>query len=721
MAEPRRLQRRALRWIGAVALLTLTLLAWSRARRALFPKPAPPDAATLAHVAAVRILRDAWGVPHIFGKSDADAAFGLAYANAEDDWPTMQGVLAAARGQLSLLLLSETAVANDYYVSLVRVADQVDAEYDALAPDTRAMLEGYARGINYYAWKHPAEADGRLLPVRGRDIAAGFAHKIPLMLGIDHTLAALNGKEDKRVGDKVIAAYPIAPDDGSSMATGSNTHAVAAFRSTDGVTRLNINSHQPWEGPVAWYEAQVVSEEGWNMTGATFPGAPVILHGHNDHLGWGHTVNAPDLIDVYRLETDPAHPDAYRYDGAWRPLEVREAPITIDVGVTTVTVHKKAYYSAHGPVLATDHGLFAVRYAGMGRTVGAVEQWYRMNKARSLEEWLAAMRLQRIPMFNAGYADADDVFYVYNALIPVRREGFDYTRVLPGDRSDLVWSTYLPFDALPQVKNPASGFVQNCNGTPFRTTTGDENPRAERFSPTAGIDTSVNNRTMRSLSLFGGEGKIGRDDFLRFKFDRAYDREGPIFTDAIDPVLARLSPANDAERRGLELFKRWDGGTQPESLEAALAILTYQPIASRHGELRGDEALASYRAAVAFLMKHYGTLEVPLGTVQRLRRGAVDLPLGGGPDVIAATYAHIEGDKLVGYQGDSYVLIVDFAKDRTTSAAISPYGASDRPGSHHYADQAPLFVQQKLRPSLRTEAEIRAQLEREYHPGEEAH
>lgn len=718
MAEPRRMRRRALRWIGAIALLALGLFAWSRVRRALRPKPAPPDAETLAHVERVRILRDTWGVPHVFGKSDADAAFGLAYADAEDDWPTIQAVLAAARGQLSLLVLSEQAIANDYYVSLIRVADQVDAEYDALAPDTRALLDGYARGLDYYAWKHPDEVDGRLLPVRGRDVAAGFAHKIPLMLGMDRTLLALRGKEEKRVGDKIAAALPGRDDGGNAAATGSNTHAVAAWRSPDGVTRLNINSHQPWEGPVAWYEAQVVSEEGWNMTGGTFPGAPLILHGHNDHLGWGLTVNAPDLIDVYRLETDPAHPDAYRYDGAFRPLEVREAPITIDVGVATITVHAKVYYSAHGPVLATDHGLFAIRYAGMGRLVGAVEQWYRMNKARSLDEWRAAMRLQHIPMFNAGYADAGDVLYVYNALLPVRREGFDYTRVLPGDRSDLVWTSYLPFDALPHVENPASGFVQNCNGTPFRTTTGEGNPRPESFSSTAGIDTVVTNRTLRSLELFGGDKPIGRDDFLRFKFDRAYDRSGPIFTEVIAPILARPSPEGDAERRGLELLRRWDGGTQPESLEAALAILTYRPIA--YTGAGPDEALASFREAVAFLMKHYGTLEVPLGTVQRLHRGTVDLPLGGGPDVMAAVYARIEKDKLVAYQGDSYVLVVDFAKDRTTSAAISQYGASDRPGSPHYADQAALFVQQKLRPSLRTEAEIRAQLEREYHPGQEA-
>src|SRR5207248_2843286 len=150
----------------------------------------------------------------------------------------------------------------------------------------------------------------------------------------------------------------------------------------------------------------------------------------------------------------------------------------------------------------------------MGRRVKAVEQWFRMNKASSFNQWKQAMALQAIPMFNTTYADRENIFYVYNALLPRRRGSADYKAVLPGDRAELLWDDYLPFAELPQVLNPPSGFVQNCNGTPFRTTTGDGNPRPENFPANAGIETIVNNRTLRSLELFGAPGNIAGDDFL---------------------------------------------------------------------------------------------------------------------------------------------------------------------------------------------------------------
>src|SRR5262249_32326053 len=154
----------------------------NRARSFLRPHPPRPDAATFEQAKRVRILRDVWGVPHVFGKSDSDAAFGLAYAHAEDDWPTIQAVLGAARGQLSLLFLSKTALSNDYFASLVGVQAEVDEAYPKLSPEVRAVLEGYARGLSFYAYLHPEEADGRLAPFTGRDIAAGFAHKLPIMV-----------------------------------------------------------------------------------------------------------------------------------------------------------------------------------------------------------------------------------------------------------------------------------------------------------------------------------------------------------------------------------------------------------------------------------------------------------------------------------------------------------------------------------------------------------
>ena len=664
----------------------------------------------------MRILRDTFGVPHVFGETDADAAFGLAYAHAEDDFPTIQDLLAAARGKLGLLHLSKKAVQNDYYVELIGVRAQVDAQYGALPADVRAVLEGYARGLNLYAYLHPGEADGRFFPTSGRDVAAGFIHKLPIMLGLPRVLGALDEARPRHVGDVVVAEA----DRPNESFPGSNGHAILGARATDGVTRLNVNSHQPWEGPVAWYETQVVSDQGWNMTGGTFPGAPIVLHGHNEHLGWAHTVNSPDLIDVYELVRDPSRPHGYRFDGATRDLEAHDAALELDVGFFTLTLHKEVEASVQGPVLETKHGTYAVRFAGIGRGILAAEQWFRMNKARSLEEWKSAMRIQGIPMFNTAYADRSNVFYVYNALLPKRTPGFDYRAVLPGDRSDVVFHDYLPFDELPQVQNPPAGFIQTCNSSPFLTTAGPGNP-ADTYPPSMGIEHTLTNRARRSLALLGRDGPISADDFVRMKFDRVYDRQGTIFTRVVDPLLATFEPRTKDETRALDLLRAWDGATEESSPAATLAILTYKAaVPEMHGE--GDPELpdvaAAFRDSIRWLVASHGRVDVPLGEVQRLRRGDVDLPLGGGPDIMNAAYTRRESGHLVGTQGDSYVLLVDFTDAGPRSRSIINYGASSRPGSPHFADQAPLFVRHELKPAWRTTEEIRAHLEREYHPGE---
>ncbi|GAC1345810.1 MAG: acylase [Myxococcales bacterium] len=702
------------RKVAAVAALCAALVASWAGARWLLRTPVPAlTAAQREQAGRVHILRDTFGVPHVFGAADADAAFGLAYAHAEDDWPTIQDVLAAARGKLGLLHLSKTAAENDYYAQLIDVSGQVETQYPALPEDVRRVLEGYAQGLNAFAALHPAQADGRLLPVSGRDVAAGFAHKLPLLFGLSGVLRALGAGAPLHAGDE-LAALQAAP----GLATGSNAHAVLARRSTDGVTRLNVNSHQPWEGPVAWYEAQVASEEGWNMTGGLFPGSPVVLLGHNDALGWSHTVNKPHLIDVYELRMNPERPHEYRFDGRWLPLEESEATLELDAVLLTLPLHKKVYRSVHGPVLETSHGFYAIRYAGIDRGLRAVEQWYRMNKARSLSEWKAAMEVQGIPIFNTVYADRANVLYVYNALVPVRRSSDDPALVLPGDKAEALWSDYLPFAKLPRVENPPSGFVFSCNTTPFSATDGLGNPSPADFPAAAGIERTMNNRGLRSLALFGGSRPISREDFLAFKFDRVYARGSPLFEQVVSPLLESFTPRTGDERAGLALLRAWDGSAGEESTAAALAILTSDALFKVAGGPR--PALAdAYRSAVAFLIAGYGRLGVPLGEVQRLRRGSVDLPLGGGPDVLNAVSSKKVGKHLVGAEGDSFVLVAEFGPAGVTSQSIQPYGASNRPGSDHYADQAPLFVRRTLKPAWRTREELRAHLSREYAPGEE--
>jgi penicillin amidase/acyl-homoserine-lactone acylase len=345
-----------------------------------------------------------------------------------------------------------------------------------------------------------------------------------------------------------------------------------------------------------------------------------------------------------------------------------------------------------------------------------------MNKARSLEEWKAAMRIQGIPMFNTVYADQRDVFYVYNATLPKRLAGPDYRTILPGDRSDVVFHDYLPFDALPQVQDPPSGFVQTCNATPFLVTSGAGNPSPDAYPADMGIERYQTNRARRSLALLGRPGPISAEDFVQMKFDRAYDRDSKMFTEVVAPLVTTFAANGPEEARALELLRAWDGVADEASAGATIAILTYKAV---DPEIRGEgdpaivDPAAALRDTVAWLVRHHGRVEVPLGEVQRLRRGKVDLPVGGGPDVLNATYSRREGGSLVGTQGDSYILLVDFTDAGPRSRSISNYGASNRPGSPHYADQAPLFVRHELKPTWRTPEELHAHLEREYHPGEE--
>ena len=682
------------------------------------------DKPTPAREYDVRILRDKWGVPHIFGKTDADTAYGLAYAHAEDDFKTIQDSLLASRGTLSAVYGRDSAPI-DYMVQLFRIWDTVNEKYETdLSPEVRAICQAAADATNLYAELHPNEVKPGVYPVTGKDIVAGFVQKTPLFYGLDGTLKELmkperQNKVSTRKTDQAFNRF-LKPD----LPTGSNTFAVAPSRSADGKTRIAINSHQPWEGPVAWYEVHLRSEEGWDMVGGVFPGSPIILHGHNRNLGWAHTVNSPDLADVYVLDINPDDPYQYKFDGEWLDLEVRTARIKVKLwGPISWTFKQEALYSVHGPVMKTDHGTYAIRYAGID-DVRAIEQWYRMNKARNFKEWQDAMRIQGIPSFNCSYADREgNIYYVYNALFPKRAEGYDWTQYLPGDTSETLWTEYLPFDKIPQVLNPASGFLQNCNSSPYRTTIGPDNPKPEDFSPTLGIETKMTNRSLRALELFGADESITGKEFFEYKYDMAYSKESKIARLVTD-ILAMDMPDDQVVREAVEVLAKWDLHTNPENTSAAIGVLTVQPVltAAFSGRTPPDTMETFVRIAHELKNAH-GRIDVEWSKVNRLRRGDVDLGIGGGPDILHAVYGSDPVDGCVtGLAGDCYILMATFDKDGVTSQSIHQYGSATMDEtSSHYADQAFLFVERKMKPVWMDEADIRANLESEYRPGEKKH
>ncbi len=712
--------------------ITRTAVIWALVPLILFAsgtgKSAPPEPASKYDV---RILRDTWGVPHIFGKKDTDAAFGLAYAHAEDDFKTMQLVMMAVNGRLASVLGPKGA-GNDYLVHLIRLWDTVNAKYNTdLDSRTRALCEAYAEGVNHYASLHPDETIKGLGRITGKDIVAGFVHKMPLMVGVDKVLTELFEKPKKTAAGPLDSILRTAFN-GETLSrlgpgVGSNALAVSPKRSAGGETMLAINSHQPWEGPVTWYEAQVHSDEGWNMTGALFPGSPVVLHGHNEYLGWAHTNNYPDLVDVYVLEMNPENPNQYRYDGVWRELEVREAPIRVKLlGIIGWTFKKEVLWSVYGPTIRRPQGVFAVRYAGMG-DVRQVEQWYRMNRAKSLAEWEDALRMATMPMFNCTYADREgNIYYVYQSLLPLRDETYDWSKRLPGNTSKTLWSAYLSFDKLPRVKNPVSGFVQNCNNTPFYTTLDPENPRENDYAKSFGIERRMTNRALRALELFGADTSITPEEFYTYKYDMSYSRESKM-AKLVGRVLAIAPPGDAVVREALDMLKRWDLRTDPGNTGAALAVTSYTlAMEGRSGagvsDLGDGEIATAFVKAAKLLKEAHGRIDVPWSRVNRLIRGKVDLGAGGGPDVLHDITGDLMKDgRFRGKVGDSYVLLVRWDKTgKVRSRSIHQYGSATLDEkSPHYADQSPLFVRRELKPAWREESDIRAHLEREYRPGGE--
>ncbi len=714
------------RVLSGVLVVVLALLAaaglylWS-------PLPAHPDPAPYREAAKaydVEIIRDEWGIPHVFGKRDRDTVFGLAYAHAEDDFETIQESVAASRGALARYR-GVDAAATDYLVALLDVRQTARKGLrQGLSPEARAVAKAYADGLNLYAADHLDETWRGLLPFTDEDLIAGFVLRTPLFYGLDGVLVSLFTGQ----GPRELALAP--GETGSSLTVqppdmageGSNAFALSSSRSTDAKTHLIVNSHQPLKGPVAWYETHLVSEEGLDIYGGVFPGTPMILHGFNRHLGWAATVNRPDLVDVYALVTDPERDNQYKLDGAWLDYEVRDAAIEIRLfGPFAFTTKRPVKRSRHGPVIETDNGAFAVRYAGIGEG-RQLDQYMAINKATSRDDWLAAMGRQTLPSINYIYADkTGGVGYLHNGQFPDRLEGWDWTKDLPGDRSELIWEGYLPFDRVPKLFDPVSGFVYNANNTPFSATDGPDNLRPEDFSPTMGLRQLQTNRSLRIQELVTAETVLDGAALSAVKYDKGYAKASTAAR-TVAAILAEDWSADPDLAAAAEHLAGWDLQTPMDSTHAALGVLSTiyavtEPLTGRPAPEPGD----AFRDAVALLKNTHGRIDPSWGEVNRIVRGSVDLPLSGGPDILRAAYparVREEGELHIA-AGDTLVIFVEWDADGAVSAAaIHPYGSATLDAdSPHFADQTPLFAAEETRPVKLDLADILDGHTARYRPG----
>jgi len=697
-------------------LIYLTLIVIFSVSTSCNQKPVTP-----APLTDIEIIRDDFGVPHIYAPTDAGVAYGLAWAQCEDDFITMQEQMLAIKGLYGEVKGQDGAVA-DFGIKFMGLREIAETQYETrLSADTKKLLEGYVGGANAYARHHPERLlHDDIFPITGIDLAVGTLLGLTNLTHGAHDLSGI-------LGGAVVASLE------SDVPTGSNAIAVSKRLNPEDQTLLAINSHQPMEGWYSWYEAHLGSDEGLNILGGTFAGGATIFHGVNEHLGWAHTVNHPDMSDVYRLEMHPTEPLKYKFDGAWKTLEVREYKSWVKLWwIIKIPVTRTSYMSVHGPTFETEEGFFAWRNIA-SQDISAIEQWYRMNKSTDYGSFMHALNMQGLPSMNIVYADTEDnIYYISNGRLPRRDDSYNWNGIMDGDTSSTLWSeseTYT-IDYLPQVLNPDCGYVFNTNNTPFNSTGEACNPKEPMINNTMGFQRpgQDNNRSRRLSKLLAQADSI---DYSRFK-DIKYDRNYPEYLGSRN--LANLEEIMNVDivkypnlKGAVGLIQNWDRGTDLDNRSAPLFILIATNITSKLREehrlrravsISQEDVIYGYQNAIDYLMEHHGRLDVAMRDFQVHSRGDVEIPIAGGPDVLAAMYGQpAPNGKWRVMAGETYIMMVRFTEDGPIVETVNAYGSNAIPGDTHSTDQMQMFADQELKPMTLDFDEVRKRFgPKTYHP-----
>lgn len=700
--------------------------------------PALADDSADELAASVTIHRDEWGVPHIEGPTDASVVFGYAYAQAQDYFWQVEDTYVASAGRYAELY-GEAGLEKDLLNHAFEIADSAQRDYVGLEPPLQKICAAYAAGMNHFLAKNP-QVKPRLITKFEPWQVLAFERAV--------LLEFLFGKTHASRGNVTKVMEEI------RAATGSNTWAIAPSRTKSRKAMLFANPHQPFFGYGQFYEGHLKSGEGLNMSGSSFFGSPLITIGHNENLGWSHTVNEPDVGDVW-LETfdHPSDKLKYRHGDGYRDAKQWQATIKVK---TPSGVEDRKYTfrkTHHGPIIGRDKdGKYqAVQIAKL--TEGSrMRQGLKMGKSRNYAEWRAAMAELNLQMFNTCYADREgNIFYVYNGTVPKRDPSFDWTRPVDGSDPRTDWQGIHSFDELPQVLNPVSGFLQNCNATPYLAT--DEgNPSIGDYPAYMVEDRHDDKRRSKvSRMLLRGMHDITYDDWKASAWDTTL--YWPIeHVPAMALELKKLHQTDSAlaakAQPLLDHLLNWNGKSSLDSTPTTLCVAWYEelygrgyPVETLKAEFVGNPAkqLEALVTAAGKLQAFYGDWRVKWGDVSRLQRHAnvgnaaeapfsddqPSVPCAGVPGplgVVFNTYyvpPSAKHKRQYGAVGHSFVGAYEFG-DTVQASTILQFGASSDPKSPHFMDQAELYSKRQFKPAWFEWSDVLAHAKSSYHPGEEA-
>jgi acyl-homoserine lactone acylase PvdQ len=672
----------------------------------------------------VTIYRDSYGVPHIFAKTDAGAAYGLIYAQAEDNFWQLETDYIRALGRMSEIE-GLGGITNDILIRAWEVQRRSLEQYEHASPRLRALCDAFAAGVNRYLETHP-DAHPRLLvhwepwfilaeehrgPAGAGITAADRQRAFPVLSGAAETVAA-------------AADPPLDPNEGSNM------WAVGPRRSATGRAMLLINPHVGFFGGGQRYEAHLHSGEGLDVSGFAILGTPYIRSGHNRDLGWSHTNNYAQTADVYLEIFDvPGDPLSYRYAGGHRKAVEWKDQLRVKTanGMETLTVTFRKTH--HGPILGMREGQgLAVRAAAVEG--GVMEQRWAMARARNLREFQAALARVTLTGSNTIYADrAGNIYYLHGDAIPKRSTKFDWSKPVDGSDPETEWQGLYAIDDLPHVLNPKSGYVQNCNSTPFLTSDGDDNPRRGDY-PAYMAPEPDTPRAQRSRAILSGTGRFSFAEWTRLGLDTKVGIAAERIA-SLRAAYEKLAAENAERARPLAdlvaTLAEWDQVGRNESVATTLFVR----MVLRQNAGAADP-VAALEQAKAGLESSWGTWRVPWGEVNRLQRintsGTQEqfsdekpsVPVPGAPTFTGTIFTFgaraVPGQKRwYGTVGDTYVSVVEFGR-KLQARSLLVLGESADPASKHFADQAELYSKQQFKPAWFDLGEIKRHLERKYKP-----
>jgi acyl-homoserine lactone acylase PvdQ len=684
----------------------------------------------------VTIYRDEYGVPHIVGETEEATFFGYGYAQAQDHLEKMFLEYRDAQGRRTEVLGFEALGDGylrfipydyrwdgDYLQRLLRTKQTVVENRDKIDPEVYRILSSFARGVNAYIDEHRAEVPFWIDSITPEDVEALERSHYFRFYSIHEALS------------KIVDLPASFPN------LGSNQFAIAPAKSADGHIIHVEHTHMPWANRFQNYEAHLLLPGKLDAAGISWFGSPFFLDGLNDRITWSATWNMPNISDVYEEKLNPANSLQYFYERAWREIKVEYETFRIKGPKRMETLTLPCYYTHHGPIVKFDkeqHRAFAVKlpnYDGVNYSTGL----YRLMKARNLEEFKAVVASHLMPRWNLLYTDPENIYWVHNATVAQRAQGYDCRKPVPGWVKATEWGPYFPLEKYPQLLNPPSGFIQNCNNPPWLSTA---NSGLQPLDPAPYYLLSVqkpeisqedlNPRGERLLKVLGQDKKFTLDEMKSLAYDTYV-----VPAEVIVPLLARAlekkqsTVADPRMRHAIEILKGWDYRSATDSVAQTYIYFWAQAYrdlfsAAKLGRFLAysrykinidsveeqEMALGALREAIRRIEKDFGKAEIPWGEVSIVERGG-RFPMDGTGvfDVLHPDDGpQYENGTIHCDDGWGHLLVVEEGPLRKAWSLL-PFGESENPASPHFNDMARLHSQRKMKPLWLTPEDILAHTE----------